>query len=181
MSDFLNRVKGVVNKGVTTASVKLKESVEIGKIDTKLKSLSSDKNERILELGNIVYTLFKQGTLKDQRTRIEEKCGAIQDIDRKIQDAENEIMRVRKETEEFLGRTQSSFLSDIKCNCGNMIKQGAKFCTSCGRNVSELPVDLEKEKSVLSSCSNCGAQRTNTDAKFCQQCGSSFSQPSSQA
>ena len=175
MSDFLNRMKGAVDKGVTAASVKFKESVEVVKLRTKLKNFSNEKNERILELGSIVYTLFKQGTLKDQGARIEEKCGAIQDLDRKIQETENEMERIHRESEEFLGRSQGDSSTLIKCECGAVLKKEAKFCAFCGKNVLELREQVEKEKALFQTCPKCGAKGINLDAKFCPQCGSSFS------
>ncbi len=52
-------------------------------------------------------------------------------------------------------------------NCGEILSEGAKFCSSCGTKVSQD----ENMKSKNKFCSECGAIIKN-DSKFCSECGS---------
>ncbi len=54
-------------------------------------------------------------------------------------------------------------------NCGEILSEGAKFCSSCGTKVSQD----ENMKSKNKFCSECGAIIKN-DSKFCSECGSKY-------
>jgi len=56
--------------------------------------------------------------------------------------------------------------------CGNFLKRGAKFCTSCGEVVREVEIKSEPENLSPKKpiCSNC-SETLKEGAKFCTNCG----------
>ncbi|MCL4513412.1 MAG: zinc ribbon domain-containing protein [Candidatus Eremiobacteraeota bacterium] len=174
MDNFLDRVKGVVDKGVTAASVRSKEFMETSRLRTKLETLSAEKDTAIVELGSIVFTLYKQEKLEKQSERVLDKCKNILEIEKKIHETEQEIERVRKEAEEILGRSREGSSSGQTCECGSPIKTGVKFCGSCGKNLLEVLEKIEKEANLFPTCSHCGTKGSKPNAKFCPGCGAPF-------
>lgn len=57
-------------------------------------------------------------------------------------------------------------MNKICTNCGNVLKDSAKFCCKCGSKAEEVVQDEIKE----SICKKCGYQ-LQADAKFCSKCG----------
>ncbi len=68
----------------------------------------------------------------------------------------------------------------MKCeNCGNQVREGAKFCSKCGNSISRQD-NSSAEQSVqaaetLKKCAKCG-NVLGEEAKFCPNCGSSISE-----
>ena len=66
----------------------------------------------------------------------------------------------------------------MKCeNCGNEVREGAKFCSKCGSNILEQQEDHSGKHNVHEMktekrCVNCG-NVLREESKFCPKCGSS--------
>ena len=66
----------------------------------------------------------------------------------------------------------------MKCeNCGNEVREGAKFCSKCGSNILEQQEDHSGKHNVHETktekrCVNCG-NVLREESKFCPKCGSS--------
>jgi hypothetical protein len=130
MADFFNKVKQGLSQGVSTASVKSKEVLEIAKIKNQITVCVNQKRELVEELGNIVYVMYSKENINIDR--ISDKCAGIRDVDLRIQNFENEILEVQRKSRDSLG------LSSVfgKCECGVEYFEGKKFCGSCGKNLS---------------------------------------------
>ena len=70
------------------------------------------------------------------------------------------------------GRATSTAQASINCpHCGSAITAGAKFCRSCGQQVSTQTASSSPASSRMVNCPECGASLSSS-AKFCSECGS---------
>ena len=66
------------------------------------------------------------------------------------------------------GNINSNKSFDLYCDdCGQGLSEGFKFCTNCGKDLSEI-----NQTEIL--CQNCGTQLSEEN-KFCPNCGESVS------
>ena len=133
MTDFFDKVKQGVGKGVTTVSVKSKEMLEASKLDSQIADVQKQKKEASEELGNIAHTMLLKGSLDEERLRA--KSAAITALDEEITQKENELMEIRAKAREALGKPRPVAI----CSCGGEIREGAKFCSKCGKKVEATP------------------------------------------
>jgi len=163
MADFFDKVKQNINKGITTASVKSKEMLEVTRLNGQISTIQQQKNSAIEELGNIVYTMFLKNSFDEARQQ--EKCDSIQKLDNQIKKLEDEILDVQNKARQSLGGA----IAISKCSCGADIFEDTKFCGSCGKK-AEHKSGSENTPVSLSACSQCGTE-ISSGSKFCSKCG----------
>jgi hypothetical protein len=132
MTDFFDKVKQGIGKGITTVSVKSKEALETTKLKGLIGTLQERKKSSLEELGNIVFTMFLKGKFDEKR--IKEKCEIIGELDSEIKEKEEELKQVHLKAQEALGLPRAVAV----CNCGAEIYEGTKFCVKCGKRVEEF-------------------------------------------
>jgi DNA-directed RNA polymerase subunit RPC12/RpoP len=167
-------LKRGIDKGVTTVTVKSKEALETTQLRSQVKTLQEEKQRGLEELGNIVYTLYVQGTLETEagRVRVRVKCSALAALDQKIRDKQDEIRQVQLKAQEALGRTPPPSLG--VCVCGVPVYEGTKFCGGCGKNVDEILSHAHETTPHASpGCPRCGSSIL-PESKFCGACGSTL-------
>ncbi|MBU1182089.1 MAG: zinc ribbon domain-containing protein [Proteobacteria bacterium] len=164
MTDFFEKVKQGVGKGITTVSVKSKEVIETTKIKGQIGTLQEQKKSDLEELGNIVYTMF----LKDSfdMERVKEKCETIRGLGSQIKDKEVELRQTHLKAQEALGKPKAIGI----CDCGAEIYEGVKFCGKCGKKIEEIIKKTDEELSPEEVCPQCGGKLL-PEAKFCSKCG----------
>lgn len=129
MADFLDKVKQGISKGVSTASVKSKELLEVTRLKSQINNIQKRRIDAIEELGNIVYTMYLKENIDE--LRIKDKALEIQKVDSQIRNWENEIVEVQKIARESLGLVASIGA----CVCGAEIYEDTKFCGGCGKKI----------------------------------------------
>ena len=164
MKDFIEKVKKKVIEGISSISSKSYQSLELMKLRTKLRDLEKEKNDKISELGRLVYDMFRRGDYSEQKIR--DLFSIFNVTDHKIVTTENEIKRVQ-ETSATTGMT-----SIAVCECGAGLTSGQKFCSTCGKDVQTIltQAQVAQTTEVLKRCSTCGAEIQET-TKFCDKCG----------
>ena len=162
MKDFIEKVKEKVVEGISSISSKSYRSLELIKLRTKLRDLEKEKNDKINELGRLVYDLFRRGDYSEQKIR--DLFSTINVTDHQIVTTENEIKRVQ-ETFATTGMT-----SIAVCECGAGLTSGQKFCSTCGKDVQTILTQAAQTTEDLKRCSTCGAEMQETK-KFCDKCG----------
>jgi len=104
LADFLDKLKKGIDKGITTVSVRSKETFATSRLRRQIKVLAKEKRERLEELGNIVYTFFTRGELDAGQERVKEKSEALMRLDEQIQEKEEEIRQIQLKAQEALGK-----------------------------------------------------------------------------
>ncbi len=66
MADFLGKLKGKINKGISTVNIKSKELIEKQKIKLQLSELEAGKKNILLELGKLAYLMIEASDAASQ-------------------------------------------------------------------------------------------------------------------
>ncbi|MBB6731612.1 zinc ribbon domain-containing protein [Cohnella zeiphila] len=174
---FLKKLTETVSKGVSTATEKAQQTVEITKLHTQISGKRKEIERRHAQIGEAVYEAYLAKDLSKAEASILPECEAISGLRKEIVGLEDRIRELRNEKE---------------CECGHTVPYDTKFCPSCGHKFEfpePLPVEVlpEAEKEPEQSaapepviveaeartvCAECEAP-LQPDARFCPECGHS--------
>ncbi len=94
MAGFWDKVK----KGAQEAGEKAAQLAKITKIQTEITGLGSSRKEKILQLGEKVYKLYKEGKLGETaQEELKEFIAGTEDIEKKINDKKKEIEKIKED------------------------------------------------------------------------------------
>ena len=127
MSDFLDKVKQGIDKGVAVVSVRSKEALEAARIKGRIGALAEEKKNALEEIGSLVYTLHLHGG-HDFGGDVSAKCAAVTELDGQIKEKEDEMQRVHREASVELG-------IPVCISCGDELSEDDMFCRKCGTKV----------------------------------------------
>lgn len=148
-------LKGSLDKGIATVSIKSSEVLEISKFKTQIATFTNEINERKNDIGAIVYKMYISGNYDFEL--LNNICAEIKDKESSIATIYEKIAQLQFDNNRVFGKQQIS-----RCNkCNESNPTNAKFCIACG---NALLIDSENK-----FCS-CGTQNT-LKAKFCIKCG----------
>jgi len=143
MSDFFDKLKKNIDKGVSKASKKSAEIAEKTKLQTQIMSLKNDKKNEINDLGKVTYEMLREDNLDEEILNL--KFESIMEIEKQINDKEEQKENIEKEeldekteeTQEVEERDQAES-DEIFCpNCGEKNSSDAKFCKNCGTKLND--------------------------------------------
>lgn len=190
-TNLFDKVKKSLDTGFTTVSAKSKETVEIVKLKSQIKDLHQRVREEQGNLGDMVYTMFKDDDFSKEI--IDDKCRAILVIEQEIKIKEEEIVASQLRTQSAIEATKTEFIcprcsmsiskdskfcpkcslkieaSGPKCECGQVLELGAKFCVGCGQKI-EVQVQVQVQVPFDLVCSQC-SKPIEPSAVFCTHCG----------
>ncbi|MCC3373352.1 zinc ribbon domain-containing protein [Cohnella sp. REN36] len=190
---FFKKFTETVSKGVSTATEKAQQTVEITKIHSQISGKKKEIEKRFSDIGEAVYEAYLQHDLSRAEGEIIPACEEIARIRREIGGLEDRIRALRNEKE---------------CACGQKVPFDTRFCPSCGSPFAEpvpeepapaeeatdeesltaadkaedvAPADplaveaseepsSEPEAEPVHLCAACSAELPE-DARFCQTCG----------
>ncbi|CAM3789536.1 zinc ribbon domain-containing protein [Cohnella lubricantis] len=172
---FLKKLTETVSKGVSTATEKAQQTVEITKLHTHISGKRKEIERRYARIGEAVYEAYLKKDLSLAEGLVIPECDEISGIKKEIAGLEERIRELRNEKE---------------CVCGQEVPYDTKFCPSCGHKFPDpVPVPVEVieaaeeeepeaepeavvvEAEAMLVCDNCGAE-LKQDARFCPDCGS---------
>jgi len=130
MTEFLDKIKENIGKGLTTVTVASKELIETSRLKGEIAAARRRKRELLEELGSIVFVMVSRDAFEMDRVR--EKCGAVAGLEERIRGLEEAIRDLHAKSEEALGKRKAA-----ACPCGAEIPDGAKFCGKCGKPVGQ--------------------------------------------
>lgn len=163
MADFFDKLKDKLDEGISTLSAKSKGAIELSRLRNQLRILEKEKDDRLRDLGRLVYDMVRLDKYHPQEVR--EFCLKIGEVDRQIVLVVEEI----KKTQALSSQSgQESFITTCDCGAGLSAKQ--KFCGGCGRDVSALTLQPVLPAEETKPCTSCGFE-IKAAANFCGKCG----------
>lgn len=171
---FLKKLTETVSKGVSTATEKAQQTVEITKLHTQISGKRKEIDKRFAHIGEAVFEAYLKKDLSLAEGMVIPECEAIASIRKEIAGLEDRIRELRNEKD---------------CECGQTVPYDTKFCPSCGNKFPEpvpVPVevlpDTEEEKAAEEAesvvvdvevnhvCEGCGSA-LQPESRFCPDCG----------
>lgn len=164
------KLKKNLDKSLVTVSVKSSTYLESEKLKAKIENLQADSAMQLQIMGNQIYDNWK-GTKQIDDNYIHEVCKKVLDNETEITLYESKIQELLTEQEKILNTTamigtegELEKEEGIRCSCGYMNDENAKFCKVCG-NKLEKPAIVTKKV-----CPYCNTV-IESEAKFCVECG----------
>lgn len=133
MAGWLDGVVGGIAKGVDSAKEGSKLFVEKAKINTKIQDVEKEKNQLIMNMGNLVYNLQNNGEITiEQCVGI---CESITQLNQQIAALREQLKTLDVPRTQYYGgqNSQQPIENGVHCQCGAINKEGAKFCAKCGQ------------------------------------------------
>lgn len=183
---FLKKITETVSKGVSTATEKAQQTVEITRLNAQISARKKEIEKKLAAIGEAVFDAYLEKDLSKAEQTIIPICETIVGLRKEIAGMEDRIRELRNEKE---------------CVCGTKVPFDTRFCPNCGRKfeepvhaavevvetvperaqAAELPEEEQAAESpaghaeaaepqVLPRCGNCGADLL-ANARFCPGCG----------
>jgi len=184
---FFKKITDTVSKGVSTATEKAQQTVEITKLNSQISGKRKDIDKLFATIGESVYEGFLAQDLSLTQSKVLPLCEQITEIRGEIASLDARIKEIRNEKD---------------CECGNRVPYDTRFCPSCGHPfpipeppvVEKEPIDAEPvvpEESAAEAveadvapeadaepvrvdqrqiCNHCGTP-LYADSHFCPACG----------
>ena len=146
-----DNLKDKLTQTSQSAVSRVRDLSETVRLNTEIGDIENQINDLYCKMGYEIYVAYKDRP-------IEEVKGLI-----------SEVTELHERIEESKQLIQAMQAVNTCPNCGNRIKPGMIFCSSCG---TKLPESEEVEEPVerAAFCSKCGAPIVG-DASFCMSCG----------
>lgn len=135
MAGFIDKVVVGINKGVNSVSEGSKLLVEKAKINTQIQDAEREKNQLLMNMGNLVYNLHANGEIQiEQCAGI---CGGISQIEKEIANLQSQLQALETPHPQYYGEQnfQQPIENGVRCQCGFINKESANFCAKCGQQL----------------------------------------------
>ena len=124
MSIF-RKISETVSKGVSTATEKAQQTVEITKLHGQISGKRKDIDKLLLGIGEIVFAAHQAKDYSQTESNTASACEQIAALNAEIEVLEDRILQLRNEKE---------------CECGKKVAADTRFCPSCGHAFPEPEV-----------------------------------------
>ena len=129
MSDFLDKFKQGLGKGVEAVSIKAKEMADTSRIKGQIATLEKQKQTALTDLALAVCAMLDGAGLEEEVLRAAR--AALIGFDQQIAQQQEELARVHSEAQFAMTGSRPAQVH----GCGTPIVPGAKFCTGCGKPI----------------------------------------------
>lgn len=136
MAGWLDGIVGGIAKGVDSAKEGSKLFVEKAKINTQIQDVVKEKNQLIINMGSLVYNLQSNGEINiEQCAGI---CESISQLNQQIAGLQEQLKSLDAPKTQYYGEQniQQPIENGVRCQCGAINKEVAKFCAQCGQPLS---------------------------------------------
>lgn len=130
---FFKKFTDTVSKGVTSATEKAQQTVEITRLNSQISSKRKEIDKLFAKIGESVYEAFEEKDLSLAEAKVIPGCEQISAIYEEIAEIDGRIKAIRNEKE---------------CVCGKRLPSDTRFCPSCGNPFPE-PEPIVSEESPI--------------------------------
>ncbi|XID94096.1 zinc-ribbon domain-containing protein [Paenibacillaceae bacterium WGS1546] len=123
---FFKKITDSVSKGVSSATEKAQQTVEITKLNSQISGKRKEIEKLFGAIGQSAYECYSVQEMADIEERIKPHCDQITAIHEEIALLDARIKALRNEKD---------------CICGKRVSEDTRFCPSCGH---PFPVVVEK-------------------------------------
>jgi rRNA maturation endonuclease Nob1 len=165
---FFKKLTETVSKGVTTATEKAQQTVEITRLNAQMSGKRKEIEKLFANIGESVYEAYLAQDLSMAESKVIPGSEEISAIRVEITSLDDRIKAIRNEKE---------------CVCGKRMPIDTRFCPSCGHPFpdpvpevieEETPIQEETPSSVTADqrqiCKSCGTPLF-ADSHYCPTCG----------
>ncbi len=122
---LFRKITETVSKGVTTATEKAQQTVEITRLHTQISGKRKDVDKLLHGIGEIVFESYQLNDRSELEEKIKSACEEIVAVQAEIESLEDRILQLRNEKE---------------CECGKKVPFDTRYCPSCGHAFPEPEV-----------------------------------------
>lgn len=122
---LFRKITETVSKGVTTATEKAQQTVEITKLHAQISGKRKDVDKLLHGIGEIVFESYQTKDRSETEAKVMSACEEIAAILSEIEALEDRILQLRNEKE---------------CECGKKLPFDTRYCPSCGHAFPEPEV-----------------------------------------
>lgn len=119
---FFKKFTDTVSKGVTTATEKAQQTVEVTRLNAQISSKRKEIDKLFASIGESVYGAYEAQDLSLAEEKVFPICNEITAIRNEITVLDDRIKLIRNEKE---------------CVCGKRLPDDTRFCPSCGHPFPE--------------------------------------------
>ncbi|WP_169306565.1 zinc ribbon domain-containing protein [Cohnella pontilimi] len=127
--DLFRKISETVSKGVSTATEKAQQTVEITRLNSQISSKRKEIEKLYGDIGAAVFNGYLNKDLSLAEPKVIPACEQIAAIRHEIDTLEDRIMMIRNEKE---------------CVCGKKVPFDTRFCPSCGHRFPEPSAQAER-------------------------------------
>jgi RNA polymerase subunit RPABC4/transcription elongation factor Spt4 len=127
---FLKKITETVSKGVSTATEKAQQTVEMTRLNGQISSKRKEIDKLFANIGAHVYEAYLAHDLSKAEATVIPECEEITAIRGGIAILEDRIRTIRNEKE---------------CVCGKRVPFDTRFCPSCGHPFPEPEPEIVQE------------------------------------
>jgi hypothetical protein len=132
--DLFRKISETVSKGVSTATEKAQQTVEITRLHSQISGKRKEIEKLYGDIGAAVFDGYLNKDLSLAEPKVIPACEEIAAIRHEIETLENRIMMLRNEKE---------------CVCGKKLPFDTRFCPACGHPFPEPSAQAEREPEPL--------------------------------
>lgn len=122
---LFRKITETVSKGVTTATEKAQQTVEITRLHAQISGKRKEVDKMLHGIGEIVFEGYQANDLPEIEGKLTSACEEIVAVQAEIEALEDRILQLRNEKE---------------CECGKKVPFDTRYCPSCGHAFPEPEV-----------------------------------------
>jgi hypothetical protein len=114
---FFKKITDTVSKGVSTATEKAQQTVEITRLNSQISGKRKEIEKLYADIGESVYSAYRAHDLSLAESKVIPLCEEVTAIHEEIHTLDDRINELRNEK---------------TCVCGQRVTYDVRFCPSCG-------------------------------------------------
>lgn len=130
-----NAAKNAAASAAKTAGEKANTTIEIGKLNMKIKAENTSIEEFKTQIGDLLWAQYQEGTVTDPQ--VVALCESIGVANANILELQAKIDELKAHAESEAAPETAAPIERHCTKCGAVVADDARFCNSCGARLDE--------------------------------------------